>query len=724
MQIIGKLRLVYNKYANTNKCINFKSKEQEDDLISQFEGVALDSNIFMQDGDTILVPLNYEECIKYNYCYFNNKINDVEKKRYFCYITNYQYVEPSVTRISVAVDTLQTFLFDIDKFRGNIERCHSARRINVSNTETPRYIINPDLYFMEDEVDVYKAVETHKGIDNTIGGNTLVPHSPYIVLTFALKDATTSGKHTEKIEAASSIFNATDAVIEFEQTGTGYAIEDESGTLIGKTRPLFGTYGLGESALYSLCIRTQVINEYELDDGLPPTICYDDFKYLFPEAFDNLIDAFYISKPSPDMAYVEDGVYVKTTAGVTAPVGSYYQIKKSSDTFKRVLLNIDDNNNLSPSKWVNRTNDTSLVRLIDQEKKLDLYPYSYVNIVTLGGEMVWKYQENYKFLLSGLGLENNVYSFVSWFDPINPNPVLNYSLLTDYSHLVSLSNADTIKLFDVNTQNKEIKKYFIGYNTGEPLPSIAVFQDRFVQYMNYEKAMVDANNVMAGINTTVGSLFSTGKYNIEQGVMQQQLDTYLTPKTKKKGKRYERALASMKGDMSLSTLGFGSSIVSGVLDTASSYAKTIINEQMLKKQPLKQVNQGSTATMSFTCLTDANGALYDYTITKYECIDNIKSIYEQKFYNYGYHIPVDVELTKVEFFDIINNRKYFCYMEWNSLELESFIPTIYVNDIIARLTSGVRFENTSDDTLFPTYTINSNNKETSIPAKPFFVRNY
>ena len=63
-------------------------------------------------------------------------------------------------------------------------------------------------------------------------------------------------------------------------------------------------------------------------------------------------------------------------------------------------------------------------------------------------------------------------------------------------------------------------------------------------------------------------------------------------------------------------------------------------------------------------------------------------------------------------------------MEWNSLEIDSDIPTIYMSDMIGRLCDGVRFENTGDTLLLQSYTINDNNKETELPAKPFFVRKY
>ena len=721
MEIIGRLTLVYNKFANTNKCINFKSKEQEDELISQFPHRNFDSNIFMQDGDTILVPLNYEECIKFNYCYFNNKVSNLEQKRYFCYITNYAYVEPNVTRISVAVDTLQTFLFDIDKFRGNIERCHSARRINVSTTETPRYIINPDLYFMEDEVN-----ENYVAKDSKTGDS--IP--PYLVLTFAIPYAETDkvvagcinklGHYAEKIPEGSTWFGSAVIGISFpDPTGLGCNVKSIGGT-----------------QLYSIVLSAR--NNYT-SATYRPTMSLEYFRNRYPVLMDKIVDAFFIDNPRHatlkeqsmwtgsqtilDAIFDEDNV-----SFVTELSGALYFFNDTRETFQRKRIDVE-NDSINPSKWVNKDVDELTTRLIEQEKKLDLYPYSFVKVTLMNNDFIWKYQEQYKFLVSDLGLDRYVYSFVSWFDITSPNPTMNTSMLFDYNNLVKLSNADLIDLADINTNDKELMQYFTQYDNGMPLPSISIYQEKYTQYLNYQKAIVDSNNAISTLSniTNIGSNawgaindYGMGQINtIAHGGRNYNLAT-------KHGKQnyavMENALSS------IASYKIASSMVDNSTLIAKRYITTALNESAIKSQPMSVLHSGSGNSQLFTNLYKTNGDISEYFICKYEPKDNLKSIYEQKFYNYGYRIPVDVELTKAEFFNIISNREYFCYMEWNSLELESDethrVPTIYVNDIIARLTSGVRFENTSDDTLFPTYTINSNNKETSIPAKPFFVRNY
>ena len=732
MEIIGRLTLVYNKFANTNKCINFKSKEQEDELISQFPHRNFDSNIFMQDGDTILVPLNYEECIKFNYCYFNNKVNNLEQKRYFCYITNYQYVEPNVTRISVAVDTLQTFIFDIDKFRGNIERCHSARRINVSNTETPRYIINPDLYFMEDDVDSYKPVETLK---------TENPHQTYIVLTYALPTTTNlSGPEYAEVEG----FVNPHGVYVDKQTTIGVKEKEnnvlETMSITGKINfPTSSSYSfdisgvnaldeniverfnhstkeIGDTRLYTIIIPTAPTTAREVD-YLP----YETFKEMFPLLQDKLVDTFYVD--NIDETFKRSvGITIKTGLNFSTSY-LYYAVPYARLQTIKKMVNVPTTSQLHPDKWTTTSNDDLLIRKEDQEKKLNLYPYSFVKVTTLGGEMVWKYQENYKVLEEHAG---TCYSFVKAFNVLSPNPHIMCSLLFDKENLISY----TPNIFNnlVSTSSGYTLDYFVKLNQGYELPSMSIYEEKYTNYLNYRKAIVDANNVMGFAGGIVGGALGVGgsvaRGNAELDSINKwyAYDTYYARKRKK-----EKLKVAYESDIAKANVNKGIGIaggVAGALKGIGNFVTTALEEQALKKQPMTMLHQGSTSDTFFSCLFDRDGNVHDYVLTKYECIDNIKSVYEQKFYNYGYHIPVDVELTKAEFFSIINNRKYFCYMEWNSLELESFIPTIYVNDIVARLTSGVRFENTSDDTLFPTYTINSNNKETSIPAKPFFVRNY
>ena len=731
MEIIGRLTLVQNKYAVTNKCINFKSKEQEDELISQFPHRNFDSNIFMQDGDTILVPLNYEECIKYNYCYFNNRINDLEKKRYFCYITNYEYVEPNVTRIGIAVDTLQTFLFDIDKFRGNMERCHSARRINVGTEETPRYIINPDLYFMEDEVDVYKPVVTEKAPN---------PHQTYIVLTFAIPSTYNStGGNYDAVEGfvnplglyrdkATSIAvrdkdtnipetMSITSYINFPQS-SNYKIDISGVSTVDHNvieRYNYTTKDIGDTSIYTIILPTAPTSGKTID-FLP----YETFKECFPLLQDKLVDSFYVDNISTeDITYTME---IKTGVGEISTTYKYYAVPYSRLQALKTIVTLDKNNELNPDKWVNRVEDTSILRKIEQEKKLDLYPYSFVKISSMGCELVWKYQEYYKILND---YSDNCYSYVKAFNVISPNYKMLSTLLFDKENLIKYDETTFNELMSAGSVT--ICNYYCNLEPQELLPSLSIYQEKYTEYLNYQKAIVDANNTMNFFGGAVkgalgvGSAISGAKHDID---IENASYRYHYASMEENKNRFTRLHNAKVGGIKAGA-GFGiAGAVAGALEGVSGFITTALQEQALKKQPMNVLHRGTSSDKFFSTLYDYNGNIHDYIITKYEPIDNIKSIYEQKFYNYGYKIPVDVELDKEEFFEIINNRKYFCYMEWNSLEIESYIPTIYINDIVARLRSGVRFENTSKQLLFQTYTTTLNNKETSIPAKPFFVRNY
>ena len=736
MQIVGRLRLVYNKYANTNKCINFKTKEQENNLISQFVGVSLDSNVFMQDGDTILVPLNYEECIKYNYCYFHNQVNERETKRYFCYITNYQYVEPSVTRITIAVDTLQTFLFDIQKLRGNISRCHSARRINIGTEQTPRYVINPDLYFMEDEVDVYKPVVTEKASN---------PHPTYMVLTYAIPVNTKSsglvdddigkvsvdGKYYEKVggtfelESSGATTNEVTldkGTIQFTKTSYNDIAYTDGSTRVFNRYNNYQTRGIGNTQLFAIIIETTTNQEELVKDN---KISYETFRKVFPLLQDKLVDTFYID----NIGDIEFGDYVELNVSVGAVLKSREKysigIIPYSQTLKLKKLVSVSSNELNPNYWVNRPNDSLIVRRIDQEKKLDLYPYTFVKIHSMGSELVWKYQEVYKFILLDDTYTDNCYSYLKCCDCLSPNPHMISTLLYSIDNLKSI-DSDTLN--DIKTNTETITNNYLSYSDSKELPSVSIFQEKYTEYLNYQKAIVDANNhlnMVGGIvkgGFGIGSSVAKGNAELDSINKWYAYDTYYARKRKK-----EKLEIAYESDIAKAKVNKGIGIVGGVigaLEGIGNYITTAVQETALKRQPMNVLHQGIANDELYTTLYDNDGNIFDYVITKYECIDNIKSTHEQKFYNYGYSIPVDVEFTRDEFINIISNRRYFCYMEWNSLEIESYIPTIYVNDIVARLTNGVRFENTGDSALYQTYTINDNNKETSIPAKPFFVRNY
>ena len=731
MEIIGRLTLVQNKYAVTNKCINFKSKEQEDELISQFPHRNFDSNIFMQDGDTILVPLNYEECIKYNYCYFNNRINDLEKKRYFCYITNYEYVEPNVTRIGIAVDTLQTFLFDIDKFRGNMERCHSARRINVGTTEEPRYIINPDLYFMEDDVDVYKPVVTEKAPN---------PHQTYIVLTFAIgstyKIDNFDYVEEEGLVSQSGVY--VDKEVEVPTTSINSNLK-HTGLVTGRiTFPISSSYSkeveffkddvqqkierynsstkdIGDTSLYTIVLKTSPTHARDID-YLPLEL----FQELFPLLQDKIVDSFYIDNVDETFKRVSGITLTFNAVAPNVSTLSYYAVPYTRLQALKKMVTLNNSNDLHPDKWSNRIEDTSILRNMKQEKKLELYPYSFVKVSSLGSELIWKYQEYYKVLENH---SSTCYSFIKTFNVLSPNNKVMSTFLYDKENLIKYDEEtfNTIEIAGSNT----ICNYYLNMKQGELLPSLSIYQSKYTEYLNYQKAIVDANNILGTIGDVGNIAMSVATSGLGGTIAgaSGRLSASLTPKGHK-GAKWKKEYTKINNEISRGVGEVGGTAFDSSLNIVNRYINTSLNEQKLKKQPMNMLHQGTTSDKLFTSLFETTGEIYDYILTKYDVIDNIKSIYEQKFYNYGYAIPVDVELTRAEFFDIINNRQYFCYMEWNSLEVESEIPTIYMDDIVARLTSGVRFENTSNDRLFQAYTINLNNKETSIPAKPFFVRNY
>lgn len=729
MEIIGRFTLVKNKYANTNRCINFKTKEREDELIAQFPHKTFDSNFFTQDGDSILLPLSYEETITYNYCYFNNRINNTEQKRYFCYITNYQYVEPNITRISIAVDTLQTFFFDIDKLRGNLNRCHAPRRINLGTSEAPKYIINPDLYFMEDDVNENYVAKASKEGDNL---------PPYLVLTFAIPYADTDkvvqgcvnklGHYAEPIPEGSTWFGSAVVGISFpDRYGTGSNVKSIGGTQI-----------------YSIVLSAR--NDFVGATYLP-TISFNEFKNRYSVLMDKLIDCFYID--SPRNAFLKnkcmwsgaqtilDEIFDEDDVSFVIPFDSrLYFFNDVKETFVRKRIETSSNDDVNPSKWVNRDADDLNVRLVEQEKKLDLYPYSFVKITHMNNDFIWKYQEQYRFLVSPLGLENYIYSFVSWVDITSPNPTMMSSMLSDYENLVNINDTtDLLYLFNADTPDSEIRDYFTQYDAGLPLPSLSIYQEKYTQYLNYQKALVDANNAI-GVASSVANMFSGG-YSINEKSGGGSVST-VSPKytkTTRYNKAGESWVSSIKGTTgvkrtttklpsSSESWNFGVGGGGGLVGAIGSYVTTALNERAIKMQPMSVLHSGSGNDQLFTNLYKSNGNILEYYICKYETKDNIKSVYEQKFYNYGYSIPTDVELTIDEFVNIVSNRKYFCYMEWNSLEIDSDIPTIYMNDMISRLCDGVRFENTGDTLLLQSYTINDNNKETELPAKPFFVRKY
>lgn len=147
-EIYGDLRLVYNPYADRAHCLNNLTGS---DLVFSVEQT-IEQGKFIQDGDSLNLPLSYDECLNYNYLIAHIKARNGYYQLAYFFITSYDYKNAEVTAVTIELDTVETFLNFIDRCDGHLKRAHAPRLI--SRTNNPGYsetIVNPDLYYSEDD---------------------------------------------------------------------------------------------------------------------------------------------------------------------------------------------------------------------------------------------------------------------------------------------------------------------------------------------------------------------------------------------------------------------------------------------------------------------------------------------------------------------------------------------------------------------------------------------
>lgn len=160
--INGNITLIYNAYGDPAHC--FISKDYNWDMLAHTSAdakLSIEQGKFIQDGDTISIPVNYDKAINYNYLVASIVLggSDGTIPAYF-FIDGYQYKNSETTDIHITLDTMQTFKDQIGSLQGHLNRSHAPSLISRTDGDGHTHtIINPDLYFSEDdECGAYRTI--------------------------------------------------------------------------------------------------------------------------------------------------------------------------------------------------------------------------------------------------------------------------------------------------------------------------------------------------------------------------------------------------------------------------------------------------------------------------------------------------------------------------------------------------------------------------------------
>lgn len=124
--------------------VKFKDKNARDDYFNSLDSFSFDNSTYMPINQPVCIALPYSSAYKYNYCYIDNSKlpveNEGDKKTYYYFISNVEYVNPSTSRIYLQLDVFTTYQFDFNFGIGYCERGHVAmcNEPSLSDDDIPR----------------------------------------------------------------------------------------------------------------------------------------------------------------------------------------------------------------------------------------------------------------------------------------------------------------------------------------------------------------------------------------------------------------------------------------------------------------------------------------------------------------------------------------------------------------------------------------------------------
>lgn len=107
--------------SNKNQ-LTFTSKQEQYNYFNSLPKIE-EENCYYQRKDNILnFPAHIDSILEYNYCMYQNE--NYSDKWFYAYITNMQYENDGLTRITLVTDVFQTWQFDLNWKQSFIEREH------------------------------------------------------------------------------------------------------------------------------------------------------------------------------------------------------------------------------------------------------------------------------------------------------------------------------------------------------------------------------------------------------------------------------------------------------------------------------------------------------------------------------------------------------------------------------------------------------------------------
>ena len=132
-------------------CLTFNSENEQRNYFNSIIKKTFSNYVYLKKDSAIKVEGNIDDLITFNYLFYENPSTN---KRYYCFITNMEYISENTTQIYFETDVWQTWGFNLNYKKCFVERCHVADDSVGANTvpeglETGEYI-TPYTYIIKD----------------------------------------------------------------------------------------------------------------------------------------------------------------------------------------------------------------------------------------------------------------------------------------------------------------------------------------------------------------------------------------------------------------------------------------------------------------------------------------------------------------------------------------------------------------------------------------------
>ena len=139
--------------ADQNNQLTFANASAQESYFNGLTGNKVFTEYtYVRQENSINLEIPYDQCIGYNYLFYKN--SNFSNKYFYCFITDYQYVNENTTKVFIKTDVYQTWVFQLDYKKCFVEREHVINDTRGLHT-LPEALEIGDMVINGDVTDAY-----------------------------------------------------------------------------------------------------------------------------------------------------------------------------------------------------------------------------------------------------------------------------------------------------------------------------------------------------------------------------------------------------------------------------------------------------------------------------------------------------------------------------------------------------------------------------------------